>query len=282
MLAAGSSGLALGVKPGTATASEAVDGMEFCAVLVDTTKCIGCMLCERACAEVHALEGRDLTDRSVLDAGRSTGASQHTVVNRYDTEKGEVFVKTQCMHCNQASCVSACPVHALQKQPEGPVEWNTNCFGCRYCMVSCPFDIPKIEYSSPTPRIMKCDFCLERIRDGGLPACVEACPVDALTFGTRRGMLEEARKRIHDEPDAYHHHIYGEHEVGGTGWLYLSPVPFDQIGFRTDLGTRPYPQYTKGYLTNIAVVDLIAPPLLLGLSYLAGVRSKGDRDGNED
>ena len=283
MLAVSSSGLALGVRPGIVSAANAVDGTEFCAVLVDTTKCIGCMLCERACAELNELKERDLTDRSVLDIRRPTTVSQYTVVNRYNTQKGEVFVKMQCMHCNQASCVSACPVHALQKQHEGPVEWNTNCFGCRYCMVACPFDIPKIEYNSPTPRIQKCDFCFDtRIKKGGLPACVEACPVGALKFGTRRELLEEARQRIYAQPDKYYHHIYGEHEIGGTGWLYLSAVPFNQIGFRTDLGTRPYPQYTKNYLTNIAVVDLIAPPLLLGLSYIAGAKSKNTKDDQED
>lgn len=283
MLAVGSSGFALGVKPGNASASEAVDSTEFYAVLVDTTKCIGCMLCERACAELNDLKERNLTDRTVFDVRRPTTISQYTVVNRFDTEKGEVFVKRQCMHCNQASCVSACPVHAFQKMKEGPVEWNTNCFGCRYCMVACPFDVPKIEYNSPTPSIKKCDFCFNsKIKNGEVPACVSACPAEALTFGTRREMLEEARKRIYEKPDLYNHHIYGEHEVGGTAWLYLSPVPFDQIGFRTDLGTKPYPQYTKGYLTNISIVDLVAPPLLLGLSYIAGNRSKKAKDDHED
>ncbi len=283
MLAVGSSGLALGARPGIARAAEAGDTTEFCAVLVDATKCIGCRLCERACAEANSLPEPDLGDRSVLGTRRFTDVSRFTVVNRYETEKGEVYVKTQCMHCNQAACVSACPVNALKKRREGPVEWSSNCFGCRYCMVACPFDIPKIEYDSPAPSILKCGFCFqEKISKNEIPACVEACPVGALQFGTRRDMLEEARTRIYTEPDKYVHHIYGEHEVGGTGWLYLSPVPFDQIGFRTDLGTRPYPQYTKGYLTNIAVVDLIAPPLLLGLSYIASTRFKGTRDERED
>ena len=67
----------------------------------------------------------------------------------------------------------------------------------------------------------------------------------------------------------YQHQIYGEQEVGGTGWLYLSPVPFDQIGFRTDLGTTPYPEYTQDFLNAVPVFVFGMPALLYGLSALA-------------
>ena len=124
--------------------------------------------------------------------------------------------------------------------------------GCRYCMVSCPFNIPKFEYDEWNPKIHKCDMCAERVSRGEKPACVEACPTDALMFGMKRDLMEVARVRIYNHPPKrYVRKIYGEHEVGGTGWLYLSAVPFEQLGFRTDLGTIPYPEYTRDFLYGV-------------------------------
>ncbi len=79
---------------------------------------------------------------------------------------------------------------------------------------------------------------------------------EALSFGSRRGLLEEANSRIYKEPGKYVSHIYGEHEVGGTGYLYLSAVPFEQIGFRTDLGKTAYPELSKGFLYAVPIVLL--------------------------
>jgi len=280
VLATGVSGLAFGnaLKPKSLKAEETSEAgdKELLGALVDTTRCIGCRSCEDACSEANSLPAPDLDDETIFDKRRTSSETQYTVVNRYETEdEEEIFVKTQCMHCNQPGCASACLVKAMHKTKEGPVIWETNCIGCRYCMIACPFDIPKFEYNTPFPKIQKCTFCWEnRVSKGEQPACVEACPAEALMFGTRRELIEEANKRIYEDPDTYYHHIYGEHEVGGTSWLYLSAVPFDQIGFRTDLGTTPYPKLTKGFLTNIAVVDLVVPALLLGISY--AVKKKND------
>ncbi|RLA98195.1 MAG: 4Fe-4S dicluster domain-containing protein [Deltaproteobacteria bacterium] len=241
------------------------EGKEFFGVLVDTTRCIGCRSCEVACAEAHGLPVPEVGDESIFRTLRKPSATQWTVVNRYRTEKGDVFVKTQCMHCCQPACVAACLVKAMQKHPEGHVTWAKNCMGCRLCMFSCPFDIPKFEYDSPTPTIQKCNLCWDRYKKGEIPACVEACPQEALLFGPRRDLLEEARARIYQHPDRYYHHIYGEHEVGGTSFLYLSPVPFEQIGFRTDLGTKPYPEYTTGFLYAVPFVFVLWPSILLGM-----------------
>jgi hypothetical protein len=133
-------------------------------------------------------------------------------------------------------------------------------------MVSCPFDVPKFEYDSANPEIRKCQMCWERLDDGELPACVENCPFGALTFGKRSELLKEARQRIYSEPDGYVDHIYGEREVGGTSVLYLASVPFDQLGFRTDLGQESYPSYTKEFLYAVPMVLTVVPPLLLGMS----------------
>ena len=248
---------------------------EFSGVLADTTRCVGCRSCEVACAEMNNLPAPRTGGENAFNGRRSTTTTQWTVVNRYRTARGEVFVKTQCMHCDQPACVSACLVKAMKKTDEGAVTWAENCMGCRLCMFSCPYSIPKFEHASATPRIRKCSLCWTRTSRGGVPACVEACPQEALLFGTRRDILEEARTRIYKNPSGYVHHIYGEHEVGGSCWLYLSSVPFEQIGFRTDLGTTPPPEYTQGFLYSVPFVLVLWPIFLLGVNRIT---HKEDRE----
>jgi Fe-S-cluster-containing dehydrogenase component len=175
----------------------------------------------------------------------------YTVVNRVHTgvvdEHGRpvpTFIKLQCMHCLDPACVSACPVGALTRKENGAVHYNASrCIGCRYCMVSCPFQVPCYEYEDPlTPRVRKCTFCFEqRLVEGKVPGCIGVCPVEALTFGPRSQLLEAARRRIQEDPGRYIQHIYGEKEVGGTGWLYLSGVSFDRLGLQK-LPERPMPK----------------------------------------
>ncbi|MDH3902829.1 MAG: 4Fe-4S dicluster domain-containing protein, partial [Xanthomonadales bacterium] len=238
-------------------------------VLVDTTRCIGCRACEVACSEEHDMFVPDVVNDGALEENRKTSDKQWTVVNKFKTEKGDIFVKRQCMHCYQAACATACPTEAMKQMKGGPVIWRGNkCIGCRFCMVSCPFDIPKFEYGEWNPKLQKCTMCFERLEEGQKPACVEACPTDTLMFGSRLKNLEVARHRIYSHPDKYVHHIYGEHEVGGTGYIYLSAVPFEQIGFRTDLGKRPYPEYTKEFLYAVPMILFGVPAFLLGLNTL--------------
>ncbi|MGD8679533.1 MAG: 4Fe-4S binding protein [Lysobacterales bacterium] len=226
---------------------------EFVGVLVDTTRCIGCRSCEIACGETHDMLVPDVIHDGALASPR------------------EIFVKRQCMHCHQAACATACPTEAMHKTLKGPVIWDGDkCIGCRFCMVSCPFDIPKFEYGEWNPRLIKCTMCFERQQEGKKPACVEACPVDALQFGLQIENLEIARHRIYAHPERYYHQIYGEHEAGGTGWLYLSAVPFDQLGFRTDLGRTPYPEYTREFLYAVPAILFGVPAFLLALNALAG------------
>lgn len=242
------------------------DDKELMGILVDTTKCIGCQSCEEACAEANGLPEPNLDD---LDpkVHVKTSTSQWTVVNSYETDAGEVYVKKQCMHCNEPACATACPTKAMLKTEEGPVIWREDkCMGCRFCMLSCPFDIPKFEYDSPVPKIQKCVMCWDRLQEGELPACVENCPMEALVFGKRRDLIEEAKSLIYKNPDDYIHQIYGEDEAGGTGYLYLSAVPFEQLGFRTDLGTTPFPEFTKDFLYAVPIILTLWPPLLLAIN----------------
>jgi Fe-S-cluster-containing dehydrogenase component len=265
--------------PATSLNAENVENeKEFMGILVDTTCCVGCQSCTEACAEANNLSEPDL---DAIDAGieRNTSEKQWTLVNKFEVNDEEIFVKKQCMHCNQPACATACPTKALVKTEEGPVIWRADkCMGCRFCMVSCPFEMPKFEYDSPNPKIQKCRMCFERLQEGEEPACVSECPEEAIVFGKRRDLIKEARKRIYENPDLYHDHIYGEHEVGGTGYLYLSSVPFEQIGMRTDLGATPYPEYTKTFLYSVPVVLTLWPAFLLALNK-ATKRDESDSQG---
>jgi len=249
-------------------------------VLVDTTKCIGCRTCEFACASANGLPEPD--GSVVPGPDRDTSTEQWTVVKGYQVGDRSITVKRQCMHCLQPACASACLTKAMYKTPDGPVTWNgSKCMGCRYCMVSCPFDVPRFEYHSAAPRIQKCQLCFGRVSAGQAPACVANCPAQALTFGRRENLLEEARHRIYAEPGRYVSHIYGEQEAGGTSWLYLSAVPFEQLGFKTDIGTTAYPTYTKEFLYAVPMVLTLVPPFLLGLRRATGGKDdEGDEGGD--
>ena len=202
-------------------------------------------------------------------------------MNRYDPEdgpRGPVYRKVQCNHCNEPGCASACPVRAYTKTPEGAVLYDKDlCFGCRYCMVACPFSVPAYDYGSALePRVEKCTFCHERVKAGGIPACAEACPVEAVRFGRRKDLVTLARERIRKHPGRYVDRVYGEHEVGGTGWLYLSGVPFEQIDFPADLPEKPLVEQTKGFLSAVPLV-LVLWPAVLGLCYSAKRNKEEER-----
>ncbi len=249
-------------------------------VLHDTTRCIGCRKCEEACNQVNRLPSppEPFDDLTVLDNQRRTSAAAFTVVNRFESNDGgpAIFAKNQCNHCLEPACASACFVRALRKDKTGAVVYNASlCVGCRYCMIACPFNIPAYEYNEPlTPRIRKCHLCQFRIEKGLLPGCVEACPTEALAFGERDRLLKIAGQRMGKFPGRYIDHIYGEHEMGGTGWLYLSPRPFNQIAMREDLGVHPASQFTSGPLSAVPIVVGLWPVLLTGIYAISKRKDK--------
>jgi formate dehydrogenase iron-sulfur subunit len=276
---AGLIGVSLAVGKSFGATSPESNEIEFYGMLYDSSRCVGCQECEKACATAHNLpEPQDELKVGVL---RKTSESQRSVMNVYATSKGDVFVKNQCMHCNEPACAAACLTEAMHKTKEGPVIWREDkCMGCRYCMVSCPFDIPKFEFHSVNPKIQKCDMCYDRIIKGQMPACAEVCPGEALTFGTRRELMAEARKRIVENPTGYYNQIYGEDVAGGTGWLYISPVPVNELGLNTKLQNTSYPALTKGFLYSVPSVDVLLPPLLLGI-YAATKNNQPKEEENE-
>jgi len=249
-------------------------------VLHDITLCIGCRSCEAGCNKVNELPAPAVpfTDLTVLDRKRRTDAKVYTVVNKFTPSQGEkpIYVKNQCNHCLEPACASACFVRAFSKNRDGSVTYDPSvCVGCRYCMIACPFEIPTYEYDEPlTPRIMKCTFCHPRIAKGLLPGCVEACPTEALSFGKREDMIKLGRERINRYPGRYIDHIYGEHEMGGTNWLYLSSVPFKALGMREDLGVTPAPELTSGALATVPMVAALWPALLTGIYAISKRKEK--------
>lgn len=221
-------------------------------VLVDLTICIGCRLCEHACKKSNGIDPGPLEsydDQSVFKERRRPSNNAFTVVNAYPVAQEpskSVYVKTNCMHCNHPACASACIVGALRKKEDGAVTYDAwKCIGCRYCMVACPFQIPTYEYERPyAPEVRKCNFCHSRITEHQRPACVDACPRQAMIFGRRKNLLTLAHSRIDEHPDQYQPHVYGENEVGGTSWMYISKVPFQQAGF-LPLGQAAPPALTE-------------------------------------
>jgi Fe-S-cluster-containing dehydrogenase component len=269
---------------GTARAAPTAEGDRLPGVLVDTTRCVGCRACEAACAEANELPAPPDGDQ-VLRSHRDTTTTAFTVVNRAETAGGgERFAKQQCMHCLAPACASACPVRALNKLPTGPVTYDASrCMGCRYCMVACPFDVPRYEYEALAPRVRKCTFCAPRQAKGLPPACAQVCPSGALTFGRRHELLEEAKRRIYAEPDRFVHKVYGEHEAGGTSFLYVSDVPFDDLGLVGGIPEKPYPELVSGALGAPPLIMTLWPPLLMGLYAFSKRREEQQQkaDGDE-
>jgi len=259
----------------------AIPGAGMKAVLVDTTKCAGCRACEAACAEANRLaEPAMAGDERVFTTRRVTDQRTFTVVNRFERGGADTrFVKRQCMHCVEPACASACLARALDKTPSGPVVYHPErCLGCRYCMVACPFDVPKYEYESASPFVRKCTFCAERQVKGLEPACTSACPTGALTFGTRAALLDEAKRRIYDRDSKYVPHIYGEEEAGGTSWMYISDRPLDELGFKGGVPTVAYSSLAQPALAAVPFIITLWPPLLMGLYSFSQRRAQAEAE----
>jgi len=260
LLTAGSAAAAESSK--TAASIEPVpDGY---AMLYDATKCVGCRACQTACREANH-KPPELDPTGKYDEPQDLSGDTWTLIKLYKDTSESSFVKRQCMHCVEPACVTACPLGALHITSEGAVAYDKDiCFGCRYCMVACPFEVPRYQWGSVVPYIQKCDFCVSngRLERGEGPACVAACPTGALKFGTRSDLLAEAHERIKKAPDAYVDHVYGEREAGGTRALYLSAVPFDKLGF-PQLDDKPYP-------AKITIpLDIGVPSIIVGMTTFA-------------
>jgi formate dehydrogenase iron-sulfur subunit len=234
------------------------------AILYDATVCIGCKLCEKACAERNKLP----YDDSVA-AEQTFSAHKLTFV----MANGDKFMRRLCMNCQDPTCASVCPVGALRKTELGPVTYDeSRCIGCRYCMLACPFGVPKYEWDKVLPRVRKCDMCADRVAKERPTACAEACPTGATKFGDRDELIAEAKDRIAKAPNQYVNHIYGLQEVGGTSVLQLSSVSFDLFGLHTP--TEPLPILTYRVLSRLPDIVSLGGVLLGGVWWITHRRTE--------
>ena len=279
------------------TAPSAAPAVPIRTTLVDIANCIGCRACQVACKQWNDREGEEteLVAQLGFQNPATLTAKTYTLISFHemaDPQKpaglAAAYVMRRCMHCLEPGCVSACPTTALYREPDGPVSYDVEkCIGCRYCMLACPWDVPTAEWDKRAPKIEKCTHCADRrsealptSRNGqplteaertlfretiDVPACVKACPADALRYGTRDEMLRLARQRLADRPDKYVDHIYGEKELGGTSVLYVSSIPFEKLNFPT-YGEKPFPKFTAAALGAVPFA-VMALGALLGASY---------------
>ncbi|GEJ55292.1 hydrogenase 2 operon protein HybA [Anaeromyxobacter diazotrophicus] len=225
---------------------------EAVGMLYDSTLCIGCRACVTKCKEANGLP-YDRSADGLYDQPDDLNGNTKNVIKVLASEGGQyAFMKQQCMHCVDPSCVSVCMMGALHKEGQGTrhhdgevrgsgiVLYDKNtCVGCRYCQIACPYLIPKFEWTKAFPLIVKCELCRHRAdpkKAGPLavanPACCEVCPREAVVYGKRAELLAEAKRRLAANPQKYNGHVYGEVEGGGTQVLYLAAkgVEFKQLG----------------------------------------------------
>ena len=257
-------------------------------ILIDTTRCVGCQRCVVACKLVNGLLKTSRSDFLTTDTLKAltsdidlpmdeTGdeALSARALNVVETH-GNVYVRRFCMHCQDPTCVSVCPVGAFRKTAAGPVVYaEDRCMGCRYCMVACPFGVPRYEWEKVwAPRVKKCHMCAPRQAKGLKPACTEVCPVEAGVFGERDDLLREAENRLKHESTKYVQHIYGKQEVGGTSVLYLSAVPFEALGLPANLPHDALPGYTYRALAKIPNLVPWGAAVLTGIWWITRRREQ--------
>lgn len=249
-------------------------------MLYDSTRCIGCKACVTACRAANDLAPEPTRLNGVAyDAPGDLNAHTKNIIKLCRVGSTHAYVKAQCMHCVDPACVSVCMFSALHKTTGGIVAYDKDsCIGCRYCQVACPFNVPKFEWTTATPKIVKCELCRDRLAEGRLPACVEVCPRQAVIFGPRADLLREAHARIAASPTRYVPTVYGEREAGGTQVLYLSGVSFASLGL-PEFSDQPIPYFTET-LQHAVYQGFIAPMALYAALAVAMYRNRGRGGGD--
>ncbi len=257
------------------------------AFLIDMTKCTGCRGCQVACKQWNQLEAEETEFFSGEGYQNPPAMSEYTFTRikfRDFQKNGQnefAFYKEMCMHCADPACASVCPVGAFEKTEEGPVIYKADrCIGCRFCMIACPFGVPKYEWSKGLPLVKKCTGCYSRLKEGLQPACATACPT-AISYGPREEMIKLAEQRLSRYPDRYINKVYGKEEAGGTTVIYLTSVPFDELGFKP-VTLRPLPEYTWSALRLVPASFLTVGGGLSALSWITHRRDRLKKERGEE
>jgi formate dehydrogenase iron-sulfur subunit len=231
-------------------------------LLFDQTKCIGCGGCTAACKEQNKLP---------MPIEEKTTAYTWTVVEK----RGDANIRRLCFHCLEPTCASVCPVGALYKTAEGPVAYDSSkCIGCRYCIMACPFGVPKYQWDRPIPIVGKCVMCVDRVKQGQATACATVCPTGATMFGERDDLIREAQSRLEREPGRYVKHIYGLTEAGGTSVLMIAGVPFESLGMKTSVPNEPLPLLTWQIMSKIPAFVSVWGVTLFGIHWITKRRDE--------
>jgi formate dehydrogenase iron-sulfur subunit len=246
-----------------------INNIKQVGILVDVTRCTGCNQCVQAC-----VNSNHLGTENVMVQHSPDGLSARRWSSIVESPQGG-FVRKFCRHCLEPACVSVCPVGAMYRTPEGVVLYDSQkCMGCRYCMMACPFGIPRYEWDSPAPLVQKCTLCYNRLEQGQPPACVENCPEGVLTFGERDDLLALANQHIKEAAQTYIPKVYGAHEVGGTAILYISHVPLDFLGYYKAPIEEPMPELTWEWLSKVPAITVGAAGLMTGLFWILERRTQ--------
>lgn len=179
-------------------------------VFIDPTRCVGCRSCELACATAHS-QSQDL----------------FTAIKEYPRPKPRIHVvyiwdlglpsPLNCRHCEQAPCIEVCPTRALERDQDGAVILNPlKCIGCLTCGVACPFGVPELDIYNKI--MIKCDLCIDRRREGKIPACVEACPTGALMYGTVSEIMLKRKEEVM-------YKVYQSRKEATESYMIFSSVP---------------------------------------------------------
>jgi Fe-S-cluster-containing dehydrogenase component len=279
-LAYAGAGAVAAAAPVTAEASEPRKAPDDAVgMLYDTTRCIGCKACVVACHEANDLPP-DNRDNPLHDMPQALNDRTKNIIKLFKEEGRRSYMKQQCMHCIDPACVGACMIGALQKREYGIVTWASDrCIGCRYCQVACPYNVPKFEWESTNPRIIKCEMCLHRLKEGRITACCEVCPREAVVYGKYTDLLADAKQRLADNPDRYVERIYGLDDGGGTQVIYLSHVPFEKLGL-PELGTEPVPELNRTIQHGV-YKGMIAPAALYAVMGTLALRNRRKQKNEE-
>jgi len=236
-------------------------------LLYDASKCIGCRACMPACQNANGLAADRGSSHGLYMQPNNLNSQTKNLIKLYVAPDGHErsFMKQQCMHCVDPSCVSGCPMQALHKEAKGVVGWDADlCIGCRYCQIACPFNIPKFEWYRVNPKIVKCELCRHIVgKTQDQPACTKVCPTHAVIYGRRSDLLAEAHRRIQENPGHYYQdRVYGETEGGGTQCLILSRVDYAKLGL-PPMGPESNASRVRR-VTNVIYQGFLTPVVIYG------------------